>query len=1349
MAQPEHFNYLWDQAKARYKSVTDHDLDNPAFPSPASADDLLALLDARNADFLSFREKRSVLFHSLSTLCQPIELLTNVVSTGTSVVFPPSAACFAALTLLIDAARGVSSLYDSIIGLIEILKDFLARLKIYAANQATPELRSTLVNILVILLEVFGHSARIIRGGSLGRTLAFAKNAILGRDEKLQSLLNQLEKLCQSENRLVAAETWAETKRTAHRMDQVNDGVESLVLGHETFRNEFLEEMQKVRETVTASSARQERSTTAVREILKPSVHAADAYQTLAKKRVSGTADWILDEPFFRQWVADEVQTPLLAVVGSPGSGKSVLSQRLISYLTELQAEREDRSDSIAYFFFSNSDTETKSFNQALRDCAHQVYQNNAAYKAYLEANLSSPDDIKTIRSAWRMLYSQHYESKQRPANRLILVLDGLDEAFQADREQFFELLSDLPSGAASAIKLLLVGRPEIYAELTLATGPIPCIQVDAAKNSADIRALIETTMQRTRVFSRIPRDLSSTIQDQLIEKSQGMFLWADLMLRELSRRTRASSMLESLQRAPKGLDEMLEHVLRGFSAKLDPEEAENLNTMLAWLTCSDVPLSLRQLDYILQYDSTGGDVVFDLETMLRVQYASFFLLLRDDGLTTADLQGAEVAAYLAEGRTRDDLLEFQSNKGTTRVVFRHASIGEYLRNPEYGKVCDGPSYVSVGVNIIEAQTHILTQCLKLFQEGFAEDENKDGRVSLIIHAQSQWLNYLRKLISNNQLDPRSKTEMRSLLLRLLSAPDCVHWLNPDDWEFFASGDYHLIESFLDGPMCSVDQGDDEITRWLESCRQKPGGFFSAMAEYATESWLRGSIWSASECFRLVWAVKIISENGDVNIVRETPSTETVLEVARWTKLEEDALWHEGVGNCLSNLGHLDDAKHYAEMSLSLQPKSAAASLDIARIYLKQHKRDEAIEIYRETEKLYTKSLLEQQEPDHEDSDLDMMVSPYLVSRVRLTLSELYFEQGDCLEAAQWLHSCLQLEPYSIRIRKLAEALIYRLSMPPYGNHAEIMCLLRSMDRKPENHTETVLDDFLIHYKRADNRFLEACATAAHATDALEWLADRYRHARAAALEDLRSTVVVSLDVCLAHLYGRFMSEFDKAKALWRQILSLPRVEMDGHWEMTQSRSVAESSYAYQLYVDALKDLDTGSFLHEVTGLARWLLEVPFNRDTTIANQAGLYLGRWHLDNGDTDRARPYFRGYIKISLARVQDIDPAWRADALYKLFTILAAADDDANAISLFHAIRDAPQDSRDSTLPDDWLLPWAWCCDVCKQEYDSSAPCNKCRGVTEMVRFREARPLSGGFDWLAVYIISADSKPSHLAT
>ncbi|RAL16628.1 uncharacterized protein BO97DRAFT_383308 [Aspergillus homomorphus CBS 101889] len=1316
MAQPDHFNYLWSQAKARYKSVTGHDLDSPAFPRPASADELLTLLDSRNTAFQTFREKRSALFDKLSALCQPIEVVANVVSTGVAVVFPPSSACFAAIMLLIDAARGVSSLYDSIIGLFETLKvcdrfDFLSRLKIYIANQVTPELRTTLVSILVILLEIFGRSASVIRSGVLGRALTFTKNALLGRDEKLQSLLSQLEKLCQSENRLVVAETWAETKRTAHLMDQLGDDVGSLVIGQDAFRNEFQQEMLKMRDAV--GSAKGERLMS-IRNILKPSVNPLDMYQSIAKRRVPGTAGWILEELSFRKWVLD-CQNQLLFVSGSPGSGKSVLCQHIISYLENLQVTAEDKDGSIGYFFFSNSDTETKSFHQALRDCAYQIYQADASYKVYLDNHLSSPDEIKTTRSAWRLLFHQYNGMSETGFNKLMLVFDGIDEAFQTDREEFFELISDLPSATGPQLKILMVGRPEIHGDLTQAVGPVPCIQVDAAKNSADIRTFIEKSMQTSQIFNRIPNELASSIQGKLIEKSQGMFLWADLMLRELSRKTRASSMLNSLKSAPKGLDEVLEHVLRGFSSKLDPEEAENLNTLLAWFACSDVPLTLRQLDFILQYDSAGGDGVFGLETMLRVQYASFFLLLREDGLTTADLQGNKAAAYVLEGQTDNDTTEFQSNKEMTRVVFRHASIGEYFRNREYGKVSDGPGCVPIGVNIVEAQTHILTCCLRLFAEQFGED--REGRVSLIFHTQAHWLSYMRQLVSNNRIDPQGKAKMGVLLCRLLSHPDTTHCLYPTDWELFASGDFRVIESFFADPAISIFDDDNEATKWLASCREKPGGLFLDLAKYAAHCWLGESIWSASECFRVVWAVKIISEDGNVEVVRETPSTKTVLEVAHWTRLEEHALWHERVGACLSDFGHLNEAKYHIDTALSLQPESVEASLDMARIYLKQNKRSEAIKIYREIEQLYTQSLIAQQEPDHEDSDLDMIVSPPRLARMRLILSELYLEENDCMEAAQWLDSSVQLGAYTIKMPRIVGRLFRRLGRAPYNDQAEIMRLLRSLDRKIQDQENTILDYCLIAHKWADGRFFDVCATAARATEALEWLVDRYLQAKASSIRNLRSEVAICLDICLARLYSRFMGQTGKAIAIWRQVMTLPRVEVDDHWEMTRSREITESSYAYQLYVDTLESPHKSNhFLSEVGTLSKWLFEVPLNRETFVANQAGLYLGLWHMKNGDIEQAKRYFKPYIVISLARITSMEPEWRADAFYKLATLLATAGDDANAVVVFHASRDAPDSSWDSLTPLSTPPgPWTWYCDICKQEYDSSAPCNKCRVCT----------------------------------
>jgi hypothetical protein len=76
------------------------------------------------------------------------------------------------------------------------------------------------------LLQVFGQSAKVIKRGSLGRVLLFTKNALRGQDETLQDLLGKLDRLCQGEHRLVAAETLTEVKKTRHTLDDMGQVAE-------------------------------------------------------------------------------------------------------------------------------------------------------------------------------------------------------------------------------------------------------------------------------------------------------------------------------------------------------------------------------------------------------------------------------------------------------------------------------------------------------------------------------------------------------------------------------------------------------------------------------------------------------------------------------------------------------------------------------------------------------------------------------------------------------------------------------------------------------------------------------------------------------------------------------------------------------------------------------------------------------------------------------------------------------------------------------------------------------------------------------------------------------------------
>jgi fungal STAND N-terminal Goodbye domain len=116
------FNLIWAEACARYQQVAEVNPSDPSFPRPSSLHDLQTLVEQRNGDFKAFREKRGSLFHALSAIGQPIEVLGKVIADVAADAFPPSAVCYGAISYLIQAAKNVSDSYDAIITLFERLK---------------------------------------------------------------------------------------------------------------------------------------------------------------------------------------------------------------------------------------------------------------------------------------------------------------------------------------------------------------------------------------------------------------------------------------------------------------------------------------------------------------------------------------------------------------------------------------------------------------------------------------------------------------------------------------------------------------------------------------------------------------------------------------------------------------------------------------------------------------------------------------------------------------------------------------------------------------------------------------------------------------------------------------------------------------------------------------------------------------------------------------------------------------------------------------------------------------------------------------------------------------------------
>jgi hypothetical protein len=146
----------------------------------------------------------------MSVALVPLETVGESLAGAASEVFAPSQNIFAAVMYLVNAARDVSSCYDTILELFEKLKDFTSRLKFYVSQRLSQELRDKIVKILVTLFEVLVLATAEIRQG---RAKAYFKR-LIGQESPVNEPLKRLAILTEAERGIVGAETLAVVKQS-------------------------------------------------------------------------------------------------------------------------------------------------------------------------------------------------------------------------------------------------------------------------------------------------------------------------------------------------------------------------------------------------------------------------------------------------------------------------------------------------------------------------------------------------------------------------------------------------------------------------------------------------------------------------------------------------------------------------------------------------------------------------------------------------------------------------------------------------------------------------------------------------------------------------------------------------------------------------------------------------------------------------------------------------------------------------------------------------------------------------------------------------------------------------------
>lgn len=749
------------------------------------------------------------------------------------------------------------------------------------------------------------------------------------------------------------------------------------------------------------------------------------------------------------------------------------------------------------------------------------------------------------------------------------------------------------------------------------------------------------------------------------------MFLWVNLMLQELAKKRNETSMRKALETAPRGLKEMLRHVLATFSERSNEEELEYLNETLLWVTCANQPWSLSEIEAILRLKSPEGDGIIDLEGALRRQWASFFSLDREDGLTTAELENGSAHLdgfnWTADEEKQDEygsfeedcFMAFNSKMDTTTVKFCHASIGDFLRDESEGKVSATEAHIGVGVNYRVAKAHILKTYLRLITNpDFATKANDLGH--MLQHAARHWGDRLLTTPPSKGSSEDRREIAKMLLMAFRSEESMSCWLGESDWALSMATIKAVRQWWQGQDVC--ESLSPEEKDFISTTEEEPVNLFKPMVMFCIKRWLCEDLPSPAPMVSIVWRYQMLVKGEEIHDYDRSLTAEDVIEAAEFGGFERTSQWFKQCAIALRDSWCHGEALHYFEKAMELNPHDWQTLRELAQTYQEQDDWQESIEFWKRTRLSLLTVITEQPEDrqlkEHLHECLERMGQIYEIQEDR----EKRFEVVQ--EAYEYAPSCWTC------IHALLE---YHNDNHAYETTMDSLKKLANTPVPEEDYSE-LTRFLLVNVFDVDSKSRLA-ADAASATNDLDFVLESLQTAARAARTASRTLIAAEVDMAIARIYDEFLFDHQKAIRCWEMIMDTYSSSSDGTVIGTL-RQLASSNLAQAFLCNALEAgvgtpeaEEWGSKLEDLTLKQTYLLG-------SCAFVPAVYLGIYCRLRGQDGRARALFQPSLQRSIQAISDENPT--NGELFDLKYTLMRTGDFKNTVAIAHR---SEKDNSDS--------------------------------------------------------------------
>lgn len=256
-------------------------------------------------------------------------------------------------------------------------------------------------------------------------------------------------------------------------------------------------------------------------------------HQEAARKIVKGTGRWLLDRPELLDWQVSSTSA-IFWLHGIPGAGKSKLTTIFIESLLEQHRTVSTPPPPLAYFYCSKrgADTRSRSSLEILCAILRQLTGRNTqlplrgtvALEFQRRKDLYGGTGAQISRLNMEEVVTHILNIAAN--DPIIIVLDALDEADEAERGDLFRSLEKISQESQNVAKIFVSSRND--GDIAEAFEHHPNINIEEGMNGEDIRKFAEHKVQEAIESKRLLRgrvslSLQKEITETLLRGAQGM----------------------------------------------------------------------------------------------------------------------------------------------------------------------------------------------------------------------------------------------------------------------------------------------------------------------------------------------------------------------------------------------------------------------------------------------------------------------------------------------------------------------------------------------------------------------------------------------------------------------------------------------------------------------------------------------------------------------------------------------------------------------------------------------------------------------------------------------------------